>query len=122
MTAVEHFFELRGLLLVLLLGVHQDQGPPLVAAEAVLESLEMIVGHKDILLWPLLTRLVGSDCFYIGSWKRAGDLLRVVVDNHLILEVHHQDSPFFVVPPSYFVVDIGRRPVADLDIPHRAYN
>ena len=121
MTAVvEHFFELRrGLLLVL--GVHQGP-PPLVAAEAVLESLEMIVGHKDILLWPLLTRLVGSDCSYIGSWKRAGDLLRVVVDNHLILEVHHQDSPFFVVPPSYFVVDIGRRPVADLDIPHRAYN
>lgn len=109
MTAVEHFFELRGLLLVL--GVHQG---PLVAAEAVLESLEMIVGHKDILLWPLLTRLVVSDCSYIGSWKR-GDL-QVVVDN-LILEVH-QDSPFFVVP-SYFVVDIGHP--ADLYIP-RAYN
>ena len=118
MTAVvEHFFELRrGLLLVL--GVHQGP-PPLVAAEAVLESLEMIVGHKDILLWPLLTRLVVSDCSYIGSWKMRGDL-RVVVDNR-IREVH-QDSPFFVVPPSYFVVDIGRRPVADLDIPHRAYN
>ena len=116
MTAVEHFFELRGLLLVL--GVHQG---PLVAAEAVLESLEMIVGHKDILLWPLLTRLVVSDCSYIGSWKK-GDLRpgdRVVVDN-LILEVLHQDSPFFVVPSWYFVVDIGRPP--DLDIPHRAYN
>ena len=119
MTAVEHFFELRGLLLVLLLGVHQDQGPPLVAAEAVLESLEMIVGHKDILLWPLLTRLVVSDCSYIGSWKMKGDL-RVVVDNR-IREVH-QDSPFFVVP-SYFVVVVEYigRPV-DPDTLRRAYN
>ena len=118
MTAVvEHFFELRrGLLLVL--GVHQGP-PPLVAAEAVLESLEMIVGHKDILLWPLLTRLVVSDCSYIGSWKMRGDL-RVVVDNR-IREVH-QDSPFFVVP-SYFVVVVEYigRPV-DPDTLRRAYN
>ena len=80
-----------------------------VGVKVVLESLEMIVAHRGNpqRLFLLLTRLVGSDCSYIGSWKKGG--LQVEEDRIQVL----LDMPFFVAVTSYFVVGI---PHLDLGI------
>ena len=91
-----------GLPPALLPGVPQVPQAP--GVRVVVESLEMIVAHKDILL-RLLTRLVGSDCCCIGSWKKDDRLRRVEVGKPL--GVGLRGNPFSVVVTSCFVGDIG---------------
>jgi hypothetical protein len=75
-----------------------------VGVKVVVESLEMIVAHRDILL-RLLTRLVGSDCSYIGSWKWGG--LQAEGDKTLVV-LRDRPSSAAPQPPSYFVAGTGQ--------------